>query len=235
MNQKDDKVRNFQVYKITNLKNNKIYIGVTTRPFYQRVWEHINKPHLSTPIGRAIVKHGHDNFTFEITEVLETKEEMLQKEFDLIEKYRKVLGAKNVYNVLDGGPDNYGKNNPMWGIKHKLSTREKISQKNTSISDDDKREIIRLLKEEPQLKQVEIAKKMSQTTERVCRINKGLFFNSEKFSKSYPIRKQFRVSNKTKNEINKLIQKGLDAKQVSEILNLGHTTVRRYSKYHKTK
>ena len=64
------------IYKITNLINNKIYIGSTCN-FKDRKSKHKNKK-TNTMISRAISKYGWDNFLFEIIEYCE-KEILIEK------------------------------------------------------------------------------------------------------------------------------------------------------------
>ena len=56
------------IYKITNLQNNKVYIGQTIHPD-KRWWEHCQRARTHTdqyPIHLAIFKYGPDNFKMEI-------------------------------------------------------------------------------------------------------------------------------------------------------------------------
>ena len=66
--------KNFCVYKITNLINDKVYIGKTSSNPYKRWKEHVNvalnirKYQRRYIIHNAICKYGVDNFSFEILE-----------------------------------------------------------------------------------------------------------------------------------------------------------------------
>lgn len=56
------------IYKITNIQNNKCYIGQTIRPIEQRFHRHINDAInniLNTHFARAIRKYGEENFIIE--------------------------------------------------------------------------------------------------------------------------------------------------------------------------
>ena len=53
------------IYKITNIQNNKVYIGQTIRPIEQRFNRHINDALnnvLDTHFARAIRYYGKENF-----------------------------------------------------------------------------------------------------------------------------------------------------------------------------
>ena len=112
-----------QIYKITNLMNNKIYIGqqYKDRPTY------LGSGKL---IRQAILKYGKENF----------KKEVLQKcnstaELDKYEIYWiKELDATNReigYNISEGGKVNRtmrGENNPTYGKKFSEETKQKMSK-----------------------------------------------------------------------------------------------------------
>ena len=56
------------IYKITNIQNNKVYIGQSIRPINQRFQRHINDALnniLDTHFARAIKKYGKENFVIE--------------------------------------------------------------------------------------------------------------------------------------------------------------------------
>lgn len=88
------------VYKITNLVNNKIYIGQTTQPIKVRLMQHKRK--VKSILGQAISKYGIDNF--EIIEL--AKAETLEQLNDLEIEFIAILNAldKNIgYNIYSGG------------------------------------------------------------------------------------------------------------------------------------
>ena len=63
------------IYKITNIQNNKIYIGQTIRPVQERFKRHLNDAlHgiLDTHFARAIRKYGEDSFQIEIIDTATT-------------------------------------------------------------------------------------------------------------------------------------------------------------------
>lgn len=109
------------VYKITNLKNNKIYIGQTIQSFEARMSKHIydsknNKAYL---ISRAIAKYGVENFTFEIIDWATNQTELNYLEWIWIHKENSIRPAG--YNLKEGG-----KNAPI-NTEH----RKKISESNS--------------------------------------------------------------------------------------------------------
>ena len=89
------------IYKITNIQNNKVYIGQSIRPIEQRFKRHINDAlnnKLDTHFARAIRKYGKDSFKIEQIDSSETQEELNLKEQHWIRYYNSV---KEGYNETD--------------------------------------------------------------------------------------------------------------------------------------
>lgn len=89
------------IYKITNLKNNKIYIGQTIRPVKSRFKRHISDALnniLDTHFSRAIRKYGEDSFIYEIIDTATTLEELTSKETYWIKQLDSIA---NGYNETD--------------------------------------------------------------------------------------------------------------------------------------
>ena len=89
------------IYKITNIQNNKIYIGQTIRPVKDRFHRHINDAlnnNLDTHFARAIRKYGKDNFIIETIDEATNQIELNQKEQYWIQHYNSV---QNGYNETD--------------------------------------------------------------------------------------------------------------------------------------
>jgi group I intron endonuclease len=128
------------IYKITNLKNGKFYIG-SSKDIERRWWEHKNELNKNSHINKKLQNswnfYGKDNFKFEIIEELKDKNLLLEREqyyLDTFQPYRNNIG----YNIAlrSSGGDNFthnpnkeiirqqlsemysGENNPMFGKKH---------------------------------------------------------------------------------------------------------------------
>ena len=89
------------VYKITNIQNNKVYIGQTIRPIEQRFHRHINDALnniLDTHFARAIRKYGKENFVIEKIDIAQNQDELNKKEQYWIKFYDAV---NNGYNETD--------------------------------------------------------------------------------------------------------------------------------------
>lgn len=100
---------NFCVYKITNLINDKIYIGKAANHI-ERMKTHIivakggpekYKKSFSV-IHKAIVKYGEQNFTIEIISEHETEDDALLAEFNCIKEFDS-RNNKIGYNCTNGG------------------------------------------------------------------------------------------------------------------------------------
>ena len=86
------------IYKIINKINGKIYVGKTTTSIKQRMASH---KRADTVIGKAIRKHGWENFSVEVLEECDTNEQINEREkFWIV-----TLNCKtpNGYNRSDGG------------------------------------------------------------------------------------------------------------------------------------
>lgn len=90
----------YSLYKITNLLNNKNYIGVTNRNPEKRFAEH-KKPSSKSFISKAIQSDGIENFSFEVllTNIEDNRISSLECEY--IKKYNSLL--PNGYNADLGG------------------------------------------------------------------------------------------------------------------------------------
>jgi len=110
-----------KIYKITNLINNKVYIGQTTRTIQQRFDEHskINRRYHNL-IQRAIQKYGVENFKIEHIDSAITYKELNQKEKEWVIKENCI--APFGYNLCLGG---YNK-----GVSDESKERMKLSHLN---------------------------------------------------------------------------------------------------------
>ena len=104
---------NIIIYKVTNIINNKVYIGQTITELDKRIYYHYQsafKNNTQSPFYCAIRKYGWDNFTWVIIFNLDDTNKY---EIDMLERfwiayYRKKLGRENVYNITDGGSGTIG-------------------------------------------------------------------------------------------------------------------------------
>ena len=95
------------IYLIKDKTNDKIYVGQTTRSVEERFLEHSKA---DSYLGRAIRKHGKENFSIEILVECQTQKELDEQERIFIEKFN--CKHPNGYNFTEGGRRSQnGKNN----------------------------------------------------------------------------------------------------------------------------
>ena len=166
------------IYKITNLKNNKIYVGQDTK----------NNPKYygsGTYLKRAIKKYGKRNFKKEILERCKTTEELNQVEKHWIKK----LNSKNKkigYNLTDGGDG-------AVGYQHTMETKMKMSISHKNMSNETKQKLSKSLignknslgykhtdESRKNMSESKIGKKHTEETKRkLSKLHKGKQFTEE--------------------------------------------------------
>jgi group I intron endonuclease len=135
-----------RVYIITNLINNKKYVGITTRTikrrFNQHIWE--SKGRCLWAINKAIRKYGEENFTIDLVEELYniTEKELFLKESFYIDKYNTLVDNKCGYNLVKCDNNKLivseatrrkmselkkGEHHPLYGKHHPNEVKKKIS------------------------------------------------------------------------------------------------------------
>lgn len=151
------------VYKITNLINNKVYIGKTILfprekrlKYHLQIAKHKYKRTYSY-IHKAMNKYGFENFKFEVIEECISETEALVRESFYIKEYNS-KNSEFGYNLTDGGDgiSGYkyleedlealrirasnrkeklkGAGNPFYGKKHSEETKKIISEKRKNAS-----------------------------------------------------------------------------------------------------
>jgi len=142
----------YYLYVITNEQDGKVYIGVSCRKDRNRRWvEHKNKlqrnKHSNPHLQSAWTKYGPDSFSYHIKCEVDTLEESVDAEIELISKARETVGC---YNCRDGGE--YGgkitskeillnikkANQKIWSSKkrrQKMSETKKEQYKNPKLKE----------------------------------------------------------------------------------------------------
>ena len=92
---------------ITNTKNGKSYIGITTRTLSRRWYEHCFSPNsCGQLLNKAINKYGKDAFIIETIASARTLEDLKEVEKQLIEQHQ--TKVPHGYNLTDGGDGVFG-------------------------------------------------------------------------------------------------------------------------------
>ncbi len=119
------------IYKITNIQNNKVYIGQTIRPIKDRFNRHINDAvsnRLDTHLARAIRLYGSESFVVEQIDTATSQQELTEKEQYWIHFYNSVqAGYNETDDCLKCGGNTYKSKTKeeMQIIKNKLSESKK--------------------------------------------------------------------------------------------------------------
>ena len=141
------------IYKITNLLNEKIYIGQTKQPIEKRFLQHSKA---NSPLGQAMRDCGLENFTIEVIE-------RYQNELNEREKFWiKVLKSKspNGYNLSNGGEGSFRRKKDI----HFLNTSFNRIEVSTKIAN---------LRKDFDLTQKELSDKIGMNQSVLNRIEKG--------------------------------------------------------------
>lgn len=169
------------IYKIENKINGNVYIGQSIN--IERRWNDHRKRRKdsSTILGKAFIKHGISNFSFEIIETC-AKEELNIKETYWITRYNSYHKG---YNATPGGGSSQIKTG-------KLNAKKVYS--------------IRIALQENVFTKVEIAKQFNVAESTIRGINEGLTWYDSSFS--YPIRKGYlkTETEKDKNVVSKKVK-----------------------------
>ena len=123
------------IYKITNIQNNKVYIGQTIRPVEQRFHRHINDALnniLNTHFARAIRKYGKENFVIETIDTASSQEELNQKEQYWIRFYNAVDKGYNETDAISksGGNTYQSKTDKEMSVIKDKIRQTKLGAKN---------------------------------------------------------------------------------------------------------
>lgn len=123
------------IYKITNIQNNKVYIGQTIRPIQDRFHRHINDALnniLDTHFARAIRKYGKDNFIIEQIDQAQTQDELNLKEQYWIQYYNSVQEGYNETDAISkcGGNTYQSKTGQEMEIIKEKIRQTKLGAKN---------------------------------------------------------------------------------------------------------
>lgn len=192
-------VKKFFVYKITNLINNKIYIGKTSGDPDKRFYNHLKFAFYPSvrnncpKLYRSIRKYGVENFKYEIIQQFEKETDAYNFEGKLIDELKSIKYGMNVRRGGNGagyGSDNHmygkgylisgskngmfgmtGSKNPFFGKKHTEQTIQHLKQSKQLLSSQDILYIKNML--ENNITYNEIAKKFSISITTVYRIKHG--------------------------------------------------------------
>lgn len=113
----------YEVYKIQNKLNNKIYIGITNKGYKRRFKHHCSEMRNGSTfiLHNAMRKYGVDNFEVTLLETVIDSDTLKEREKFWIETLDTTNRNKG-YNMTLGGDGTFGR-------YHSAETKEKIRQK----------------------------------------------------------------------------------------------------------
>jgi group I intron endonuclease len=189
----------YSIYKITNIINNKIYIGYSKNP--EKRWvrhQKISTHKIKQKFHYALSKYGIDNFKFEIIEskIVSLKDALLKEKY-WIHYYESYVDSTKGYNMTPGG-----EGGPTFcGKKHSLETKKKFS----TIQNNRSEKWSENLKKSQQNRSIEWRKNISIAHQKRSPVSDE---TKEKMRKAWKKRKvQYPITEKTKNLISNY-QKG---------------------------
>lgn len=168
------------LYKITNLINNKIYIGIHST-------DNLDDGYFGSgqALKRAIKKYGKENFKKEILEWFDWKCEALQREAEIVNE--EFIKRTDVYNLMAGGKNPiYYSNAYIEKLKAPKTDLHKLNLRNSILgmkhTEETKRKLSNIGKSIKHTK--EWNDKVSKSLFKRCSIN-GIKFESVKAASNY--------------------------------------------------
>ncbi len=113
----------YEVYKIQNSVNNKIYIGITNQGYKNRYRHHLSESRSGSTfiLHNAIRKHGVDKFSVTLLEKVDDVDQLKEREKFWISSLDSTNRDKG-YNMTEGGDGTFGR-------FHLEETKQKIRDK----------------------------------------------------------------------------------------------------------
>ncbi len=179
------------IYKITNIINNKVYIGVTTKGLHDRIQSYLSeiKTHKDTRyIIRSMRKYGINNFKFQVLEYYSTISnlEIGEREKYWIDYYQSNNNQYG-YNLATGGKINTGYKKTQKQIENNklaLKDRDFRGNKNPFYGMTHNKETINKIIESNKNRKGSKSKPMSEDTKKkISDAKKGLYIGEKKSRK----------------------------------------------------
>lgn len=161
------------VYKITNIKNNKFYIGsCSSKTFlYDRLKHHeqdlLKNRHCNKYLQRSFNKYSINDFYYEIIEICNPEECLLKEQYwiDLLNPH---------YNLCKNTGSSFGREcTPE--TRQKISNSNKLKWKDPLFIEEMR---IKTLNKKPRIKKVKIKKEFHGGCKKVMNLDTGIVYNS---------------------------------------------------------
>ncbi|MBE2919373.1 helix-turn-helix domain-containing protein [Anoxybacillus flavithermus] len=225
--QKFDKYKGISgIYKITNIKTGKIYIGSAVdlrRRFYAHLKSLRRNAHDNKYLQNAWNKYGEDSFSFDVIEIVEDKEKLLEVEQKWIDQtlcYKRDKG----YNISPTAGSTLGlKHTKEQRLKNSLAKRGSKSPNHT-IDESIAKEIKLKLKDGLGIK--EVSEMMNVSYDIVKSIKEGKAWNHVlpeiDLSKT---KLKSKLEEKDVIEIKKMLNNGKKVKEIAKIFGVSYRTI----------
>lgn len=210
------------IYKITNKKNNKVYIG-QSNDIAKRKNSHFNalrkNKHENIHLQNSFNKYGECNFSFEVLEEC-TEDELNDLEVKYIKEYNST-DRKFGFNIREGGSNG----------SLSEETKIKLSKAKATISFKEVSDIKQMLYDGVSRKYIMEKYNISKgNLDSIAQC--ASFYNVRPELNDFIYRKFFKDRAKIREEIINLLYKGLGNKEISETLNVSVSVVEKTkSKY----
>lgn len=145
----------FNYYKITNIVNNKFYIGITEKETEERIKQHFRKLRSNTHDNYRLQNdfnlYGENNFKWETIETLffDSLEEGYYHEYELIQNTKATIIG---YNILQGG-----KLNPIYtnSVREKMTKTKQNQVQNIYQLEEIEENVFKVIKIFPSQKSIQ--------------------------------------------------------------------------------
>lgn len=122
-------MKDYRLYKYTNIVNNKVYIGITRLNERDRAGKNGTKYKVCPAFWAGIQEFGWDKFLMENIASGLSREQAEEMEREYIEKCQSNVPEYG-YNIQSGGSHLYGDDNMFYGKTHNNETRSLIAKSN---------------------------------------------------------------------------------------------------------
>lgn len=124
----------YTIYKITNLINNKIYVGAHKT-------NNLDDDYMGSGLNikRSIKKYGLENFKKEYIGIFNNIDEMFKMESEIVTE--EFVNDPNTYNIIKGGSGGFSYINETYWINNKEKQRDNLKRIHKTISLEKKQKI----------------------------------------------------------------------------------------------
>lgn len=207
----DDKTF-YQIYKVTNKVNGKIYIGLTKQGIEKRWDQHVynanyKKPKKRTYFQRAIVKYGENNFYIKEIDTIIGLKNAKNLEMDYVAKFKS--NVKDIgYNSTKGGD---GGHNPetIQKLKDFFKTKEGFKERQKRSS---------FMKQRCQNK----TRNYIPTEESVSKRRETIIKSTTKYVVNNP---KVKLTSEQIDGIKQMDIQGIPSREIKEKYNISHNTI----------